>query len=211
MNLKIRLVKDDVLDQTDFKLESKNLDQPHRVTFVSKIDHSVQYYSIRYPKNYDPQKSYAAIFSLHGAGVEASLLASQYSSKDWAFVITPTNRRPYGFDWQDWGRLDFLEVYNLAVKALPIDQDRVYLSGGSMGGQGTWHIGLHHPSLFAALAPQAGWSTLHVYQPFAMQPSRMFASPEILLSRERARHDANNLFFWKTRSIFLSSSPRGQR
>ena len=64
-----------------------------------------------------------------------------------------------------------------------------------MGGQGTWHIGLHHPSLFAALAPQAGWSTLHVYQPFAMQPSRMFASPEILLSRERARHDANNLFF----------------
>ena len=195
LNLKIRLVKDDVLDQTDFKLESKNLEQPHRVTFVSKIDHSVQYYSIRYPKNYDPQKSYAAIFSLHGAGVEASLLASQYSSKDWAFVITPTNRRPYGFDWQDWGRLDFLEVYDLAVNALPIDQERVYLSGGSMGGQGTWHIGLHHPSLFAALAPQAGWSTLHVYQPFAMQPSRMFASPEILLSRERARHDANNLFF----------------
>ncbi|MEL0179854.1 MAG: alpha/beta hydrolase, partial [Deltaproteobacteria bacterium] len=94
LNLKIRLVKDDVLDETDFKLESKNLDQPHRVTFVSKIDHSVQYYSIRYPKNYDPQKSYGAIFSLHGAGVEASLLALQYSSKDWAFVITPTNRRP---------------------------------------------------------------------------------------------------------------------
>ena len=102
LNLKIRLVKDDVLDQTDFKLESKNREQPHhRMTFVSKIDHSVQYYSIRYPKNYDPQKSYAAIFSLHGAGVAASLLASQYSSKDWAFVITPTNRRPYGFDWQD--------------------------------------------------------------------------------------------------------------
>ncbi|GIR32296.1 MAG: hypothetical protein CM15mP45_15920 [Deltaproteobacteria bacterium] len=124
------------------------------MTFVSKIDHSVQYYSIRYPKNYDPQKSYAAIFSLHGAGVEASLLASQYSSKDWAFVITPTNRRPYGFDWQDWGRLDFLEVYDLAVKALPIDQERVYLSGGSMGGQGTWHIGLHHPSLFALWHPR---------------------------------------------------------
>jgi len=195
LDFRIKLMREGVLDAADLSLEKKKLEEPHRITFHSKIDRSVQYFSVRYPKNYDPEKSYGVIFSLHGAGVEASHLASQYSSKDWAFVITPTNRRPYGFDWQDWGRLDFLEVYNLAMNRFPINTDRVYLSGGSMGGQGTWHIGLHHPSLFAALAPQAGWSTLHVYQPFAMQPSRMFASPEVLVARERARNDGNNLFF----------------
>ena len=110
-------------------------------------------------------------------------------------MVAQTNRRPYGFDWQDWGRLDFLEVYDFVIQNYSIDLDRVYLAGGSMGGQGTWHIGLHHPSLFAALAPQAGWSTLHIYQPFAMQRSLMFASPKVLLARERARNDSNNLYF----------------
>ena len=104
LDLNIKVLIEDILDATDLKLEKKKLEEPHHITFHSKIDHSVQYFSVRYPKNYDPEKSYGVIFSLHGAGVEASHLASQYSSKDWAFVITPTNRRPYGFDWQDWGR-----------------------------------------------------------------------------------------------------------
>ena len=53
------------------------------------------------PKNYDSGKKYALILSLHGAGVEAYRQVDAYTKKDWAFVVAPTNRRPFGFDWQD--------------------------------------------------------------------------------------------------------------
>jgi predicted esterase len=38
----------------------------------------------------------------------------------------------------------------------PIDPDRVVLMGYSMGGFGTWNVGLRHPDRFAAIAPLAG-------------------------------------------------------
>ena len=169
--------------------------EPHKVTFLSEMDRSAQYYSVLYPANYDPKRKYAVIFSLHGAGVEAECLSNQYSSKDWAFMIFPTNRRPFGFDWQDWGRRDFLEVMEQVKQRHNVDQDRFYLTGHSMGGQGVWHIGLHHPSLFAAIAPLAGWTNFQIYSPFTLQRSRMLTDPNVLLSRQRAMLDSNNLYF----------------
>jgi predicted peptidase len=37
------------------------------------------------------------------------------------------------------------------------DPDRVYLTGLSMGGHGTWYLAYRHPDLFAAIAPICGW------------------------------------------------------
>ena len=37
-----------------------------------------------------------------------------------------------------------------------IDPDRIYLTGHSMGGYGTWSVAMNHPDVFAALAPVAG-------------------------------------------------------
>jgi acetyl esterase/lipase len=39
------------------------------------------------------------------------------------------------------------------VRTYRLDPDRVYLTGLSMGGQGTWHVALEAPYLFAAIAP----------------------------------------------------------
>ena len=109
----------------------------YKETFISKIDHSCQYYAVLPPKDYDPQKKYGLILTLHGAGVEASGLVDCFAPKDWAFVVAPTNRQKFGFDWQDWGRLDALEVLALVKEKYPIDTSRVYLTGHSMGGHGT--------------------------------------------------------------------------
>lgn len=43
-----------------------------------------------------------------------------------------------------------------AVTTYPVDPDRVYLTGLSMGGYGTWHLAIQHPELFAAIAPICG-------------------------------------------------------
>jgi predicted peptidase len=43
------------------------------------------------------------------------------------------------------------------VATLPVDPDRVYLTGISMGGYGTWHLGARYPERFAAVAPICGY------------------------------------------------------
>ena len=50
-----------------------------------------------------------------------------------------------------------MEVISLVQKAYPVDKKRLYLTGHSMGGGGTIHLGFNHPDRFAALAPVAGF------------------------------------------------------
>ena len=38
-----------------------------------------------------------------------------------------------------------------------VDSSRVYLTGLSMGGHGTWYVAYRYPELFAAVAPICGW------------------------------------------------------
>jgi poly(3-hydroxybutyrate) depolymerase len=133
----------------------------HKRTFISNIDGSLQYYAVVPAKK--PSKSNALILTLHGASVEAIGQARAYQAKDWCTIVAATNRRPYGFDWEDMGRLDALEVLNIAKRKYPHDPARVELTGHSMGGHGTWSIGTLYPNLFAAIAPSAGWVSFQSY------------------------------------------------
>jgi pimeloyl-ACP methyl ester carboxylesterase len=184
------LPKREVASET-LRLPFRKPHQPRRQTFLSGIDNSCQYYAVTYPEDFDPARRYPVIFTLHGAGVEAWGQANAYRQKDWAFVVAPTNRRPYGFDWQDWGRLDALEVLDTVLSRLPIDPDRVLLCGGSMGGHGDWHVGLNHPDRFAVVAPQASWPTHQLYVPWFLQRSVIFAQPGQLAIRDKALRSDN--------------------
>jgi pimeloyl-ACP methyl ester carboxylesterase len=137
-------------------------------TFISAIDGSVQYYGLRLAAereddDAEPLDPPGLILSLHGASVEAAHQASCYTPKPWAHIVTPTNRRPYGFDWEDWGRLDALEVLDRALASLNADPERVAVTGHSMGGHGAWHLAVHHPEKFVAAAPSAGWVSFWSY------------------------------------------------
>lgn len=152
------------LDSATFELEARNATDSHVRTFVSNIDGSVQYYAVT-PARLEPGHGNppALFLTLHGAGVEARGQARSYKPKDWGHVVAPTNRRHYGFDWEDWGRLDALEVLALAEKSLGTDPSRTYLTGHSMGGHGTWQVGVTYPDRFAAIAPSAGWISFWSY------------------------------------------------
>lgn len=133
-----------------------------RETFISEVDGSVQFFGVlEASSNVKPT---ALIFSLHGAGVDGYNQAGSYNPKPWAMVAAPTNRRPYGFNWEDWGRLDALEVFAQVKKKFPIDESRVYLTGHSMGGHGTYHVGSLFPDRFAAIGPSAGWLSFWSYR-----------------------------------------------
>ncbi|MDA0813679.1 MAG: prolyl oligopeptidase family serine peptidase [Verrucomicrobia bacterium] len=133
------------------------------VTFISDIDGSVQYYGLvpATPKDGDPVPG--IVLSLHGASVEGIGQARSYQNKDWTHIVAPTNRRPFGFDWEDWGRIDAMEVFEHAKAQLQPDPQRQYLTGHSMGGHGTWQLGAHFPDQFAAIGPSAGWISFWSY------------------------------------------------
>jgi dienelactone hydrolase len=145
-------------------------------TFLSRIDGSVQPYAVRpalrrrfqpasersEPAGDDRELS-SMIVTFHDAGVDCAAHAALYAAKNWAHVVAPQGRRPYGFDWEEWGRIDALEAIADARVRYPSDPRRTYLTGYGMGGHGAWHLGVTGPGLFAAVGPSAGWASYWSY------------------------------------------------
>jgi len=120
-------------------------------------------YLLYLPKDYEgrTRKRWPLILFLHGAGergTDISRVAMHgppkmvKQGKEFPFIIVspqcPANRR-----WDDDLLLALLEEVAGNYK---VDKSRVYLTGISMGGYGTWSLGLAHPEKFAAIAPICG-------------------------------------------------------
>ena len=153
---------DRLIDQIVLELEIKEPTKQYRRTFFSEIDGSLQYYGVRQGRAETGRKP-ALFLSVHGANVKAIGQAGAYQNKDWGHVIAPTNRREFGFSWEDWGRLDAMEVLAHAENAYGTDPVRTYLTGHSMGGHGAWILGATYPDRWAAIAPMAGWRSFFSY------------------------------------------------
>lgn len=151
-----------LLDERSITVNAVNADDHHSYTFISDIDGSVQYYSVA-PQSAGSNEKPALFLSVHGAGVQAIGQARAYQPKGWGVLVAPTNRRPRGFNWEDWGRIDALEVLALATKKFNPDPKKIYLTGHSMGGHGTWYLGATYPDKWAAIAPCAAYPTLTGY------------------------------------------------
>ncbi len=133
-------------------------------TFTSLLDGSVQKYAVRRPSpGRDAQTPLRLLLSLHGAGVDCEGQAAAYAAKPDFWIVAPTNRRPFGFDWQDWGRLDAYEVLRDVRHEPELAAAPLHLTGHSMGGHGTWHLASNDPDRFASIAPSAGWRSFDSY------------------------------------------------
>lgn len=63
--------------------------------------------------------------------------------------------------WTDSGTEEFVvELVERARRTFDVPPDKVFFSGHSMGGYGSWTLGGHHADLVAAIAPSAGAPTL---------------------------------------------------
>jgi pimeloyl-ACP methyl ester carboxylesterase len=144
-----------LIDTIEIRLQQRHASDHHERTFISNIDGSVQYFSVA--PSTSSEKNQALVLSVHGAGVEARNQARAYSKKDWTNLVAATNRRPYGFNWEVWGAIDGMEVLAEAKRLFEPDPSRIYLTGHSMGGHGTWYLGVAYPDHFAAIAPCASY------------------------------------------------------
>jgi predicted peptidase len=109
-------------------------------------------------------RTWPLVVFLHGygeRGADPELLTAQPLPRTLArttsfpaIVLSPQLPLRFG-GWSEMiGPVDAL-VQRLEVR-YPVDHRRVYLTGLSTGGFGTWEYGLRHPSRFAALVPIAG-------------------------------------------------------
>jgi len=154
------------LDGKNIPIEAVDPGQQYVVTFFSQIDGSLQYYAVTPQlkgESADEAPGPALFLSVHGAGVEAIGQARAYQSKTWGTLVAATNRRPRGFNWEDWGRLDAMEVLALAKARFHPDERYIYLTGHSMGGHGTWYLGATFPDQWAAIGACSGYPTLKDY------------------------------------------------
>lgn len=145
------------------RLSVRARSEPRRVTFRSAIDDSVQQYALLEPAAGPDDVEPGLVLSLHGASVDALNQARSYAAKPGWWLVSPTNRRPYGFDWQDWGRRDAYEALADGLARSGVRRGRVVLTGHSMGGHGTWHLAANDPDGFAAIGPSAGWRSFDTY------------------------------------------------
>lgn len=118
------------------------------------------------PKNYgEPGKTYPLLMFLHGSGergndlnkLKVHSIPNIVDGKDDFPFIVVSPQCPEGKRW-DAEELNLL--LDDIIARLPIDTTRVYLTGLSMGGYGTWKFAAAYPERFAAIAPVCGGGTL---------------------------------------------------
>lgn len=142
--------------------------------YRSRVDGSVQPYKLNIPESYDGSKPVRLDVILHGRNArltEASFLAVDPKAKPLPPEQTWIELEVYGrgnnaYRWA--GETDVFEALEAVVSQYKIDPDRILLRGFSMGGAGTWHIGLHHPTRWAGIEAGAGFTDTIVY---AKKPS----------------------------------------
>ncbi|MGW8314994.1 MAG: carboxylesterase family protein [Bacteroidales bacterium] len=155
---------------------------PQDMTFFSSVDESNQPYAIYIPYDFDESKEYPLVVFLHGAysnhrlGLrrvfgegniqgpdfgtpgfevpETDLEATRYYPElkhvDY-IVAAPYARGTAGY--QGIPEQDIFDMLADIKSKFSIDEDRMYLTGLSMGGGGTLWVGLTRPDLWAAIAP----------------------------------------------------------
>lgn len=137
--------------------------------YRSKVDDSIQPYAVLLPPDYgkDPQKKWRLDIVLHGRDgslTEAKFIATHNGTapKDLGYVqLEVYGRGNNAYRWA--GETDVWEASDDFRRTRMIDPHRIVLRGFSMGGAGTWHLGLHHPGRFCVIGPGAGFTETHGY------------------------------------------------
>jgi predicted peptidase len=132
-------------------------------------------YLLFLPQDYDKKDSCPLMLFLHGAGERGDdlELVKKHgppkiveTKKDFPFILVSPQCQPKRW----WEPLALTALLDDVAAKYKVDEDRIYVTGLSMGGFGTWSLASHTPDRFAAIAPICGggepyWTKRFVHLP----------------------------------------------
>ena len=171
-------------------------------------------YRLLKPDHYNPEKKYPLVVFLHGAGERGSDNEKQLVHGVPEFASEPNRHKypcfliapqcPDDMKWSDvdWGASTHrqpkepsepgrlvLELIGALQKQYSIDAQRIYLTGLSMGGYGTWDLIVRRPDLFAAAVPICGGGDETEAPRIAKMPIWVFhGAADGVVNPARSRH-----------------------
>jgi dienelactone hydrolase len=147
-----------------------------RLAYLDEVDGSPQYCRAYLPVDYDPAKKWPVVIQMHGynpanpvyvrwwgADERHAGIGTEFSGHQSVIYVEPHGRG--NTQYLGMGDKDIVTVIAEVKRLFNVDEDRIYLTGDSMGGWGTWNVATRHPDLFAAIAPVFGGSDYHAQMP----------------------------------------------
>jgi predicted peptidase len=138
-------------------------------------------YRLIKPLGYEPGKKYPLVLFLHGAGERGddNAITLKHAAKDFAdparrakypaYIVIPQCPKDKKWSEVDWAKessslpesasdsmQSVKELLDEMIENAGVDNDRVYITGLSMGGYGTWDAIARYPGFFAAAVPICG-------------------------------------------------------
>jgi len=133
---------------------------------VLKTDDGDAKYVVFVPKDYDGEKGMPVILFLHGAGstgddgekqIKGGLAKAIRDKKEkFPFIVVFPQAHQKGWGAKGASAKRALAILDQVEKDYKTDKKRVYLTGLSMGGFGTWSLAAAIPDRWAAIAPICG-------------------------------------------------------
>jgi predicted peptidase len=155
-------------------------------------------YLLYLPPDYDQHDSWPLLLFLHGSGQRGSdlelvkkhgppkLIAA---GKDFPCMVVSPQCPPD----KSWEPMELIALLDEISRKYKVDNDRIYVTGASMGGFGTWRLASYAAERFAAIAPicgggETGWTKLLVHLPaWAFHGAK---DPSVSLERSQMMVDA---------------------
>lgn len=151
-------------------------------------------YLLHLPAAYgdDPEARWPLILYLHGGSLRGANVDTvrvwgvpgvAESDPDFPFIVVAP-QTPRGTLWTDTDAL--IALLDDVSARYAVDAQRIYLTGHSMGGNGTWYLAYKHPDRFAAIAPMSAPANTWWWTRLVEMPVWVFhgAQDEIVPIRE---------------------------
>ena len=125
-------------------------------------------YQVYVPRDYQSAEEWPTILFLHGSGetgdeglrqTQVGLgSAIRFNPERWpTLAVFPQVPDDADLTWQDLSGQIAMAALDATIEEFSIDESRIYLTGLSLGGEGAWYLGYHHPNRFAAIVPICGY------------------------------------------------------
>ncbi len=137
-------------------------------------------YLLYLPKDYnETDKEFPLVLFLHGAGERGDDIEKVKihglpklinEGKDFPFIVVS----PQCPDRMFWNTDILSKLLDEIEASYRVDKNRIYVTGLSMGGHGTWSLAIEQPNRFAAIAPVCGWADTSKASTIAHIPTWVF-------------------------------------